>query len=146
MFVHIRENIDRKDRGSTTIETVIWLPVLLMLIACIFQYGLIMNGRNAVQAACFEAARQAALADDPEQAAKSVVNGFADGTLPGWGQSGIVRTEVEMPEGGDPGCPVKVEVEYDVPVFIGNLVPGLQSNNGLATIKGSAEMIIEEKP
>lgn len=146
MFALISENIDKQDSGSTTIETVLWLPVLLMLIACIIQFGLILNGKNAVQAACFEAARQAAIADDPVQEAEAVVKGFADGVLPGWGENGTVRTRVDMPEGSDPGCPVKVAVAYDVPVFLGKLVPGLESNNGLTTVEGSAEMVIEEKP
>ncbi len=134
------------DNGSTTIETIIWLPILLMLIACIIQFGLIFNGRNAVQAACFEAARQAALSDDPEGAARTTVEGFANGVLPGWKKDGLVRTNVAMPEGTDPGCPVRVEVAYDVPVFLAKLIPDLAFNGGLTTVRGSAEMLIEEKP
>lgn len=133
-------------RGSTTIENIIWLPILILVLAGIAQFGLIVNARNAVQAAAFEGARQASTSATPEETAADVVYDFAGGVLPGWRRDGLVRADVSMPEGQEPGAPVRVDVSYDVPVVFGGVIPGLGPDSDVRHVKGSAELAIEEKP
>lgn len=134
------------ERGSTTVENMFWLPVLFLVLAGIVQFGLIFNARNAVQAASFEGARIASVAQDPVSVAREAVYNFAQGVLPGWRQGQRVRAEVSMPAGSAPGSLVVVKVEYDVPVFFAGFLPGLETARGIKTVKGSSRMTIEEKP
>lgn len=134
------------ERGSTTVENVIWLPLLLLIFAAIIQFGLIFNARNAVEAASFEAARQAAVSETPILQAEEAVYEFAQGVLPGWSREGRVRAQVVAPEGTQPGTVIRVDVSYDVPVFFANLIPNLETSPGVVTVKGSSAMAVEEKP
>lgn len=134
------------EQGSTTVENIIWFPLLLLIFAAIIQFGLIFNARNAVEAASFEATRQAAVSESPISQAESAVYEFAQGVLPGWNRGGRVKTQVVTPEGIHPGAVVTVNVLYDVPVFFAALMPNLETSPGVVTVKGSSSMTVEEKP
>lgn len=134
------------ERGSATVENIVWFPLLLMIFAAIVQFGLIFNARNAVQAASFEAARQAVVSDEPTSQAESAVYNFARGILPGWKQGQRVKARVLTPDGVSPGASVTVNVSYDVPVFFAGLLPKLETSPGIFTVKGNSTMMIEEKP
>lgn len=54
-----------RESGSATVENIVWLPVSLLVIGAIVQFGLYFNARTAVQAAAYEAARQAAVDENP---------------------------------------------------------------------------------
>lgn len=58
----------RSDRGSTTLELVIWAPVLLLIMSVIIYAGRVAQAQQTVQAAAGEAARAASVAADRYQA------------------------------------------------------------------------------
>lgn len=58
----------RSDRGSTTLELVIWAPVLLLIMSVIIYAGRVAQAQQTVQAAAGEAARAASAAADRYQA------------------------------------------------------------------------------
>ena len=136
----------RDEKGSATVENIVWFPLLLLIFAAIIQFGLIFNARNAVQAASFEAARQAVISEEPTSQAESAVYNFARGILPGWKQGARVKAQVLTPEGGSPGASITVNVSYDVPVFFAGLLPKLETSPGIFTVKGGSTMTMEEKP
>lgn len=132
--------------GSTTVENIAWLPILLMVLGSIVQFGLYFNARVAVQAAAFEAARQAAVSDDPEYTAKEIAYGFADGTLPGWSPENQLSVAVDTAGESEPGSPIRVDVVYKVPLFFSGLLPLQKSFGGFLSAKGSSSTTIEERP
>jgi hypothetical protein len=132
------------ETGSATIEMIAWLPILLCVLAAIVQFGLYFNARNAVQAASFEAARQAALAEDPN-AAMRVVYEYANGVLPGWTEGGRVSATVAAPRPSLPGDAVEVRVSYDVPILLGGIMDKAGEASFL-TVRGSSTMTVEERP
>lgn len=135
-----------EEHGSATIEMIIWLPVLLVLLGAVVQFGLYFNAETAVQAASFEAARQASIAADPAQAAEDVAYGFADSTLPGWHKGERVAVVIEAPDNPKPGDDIDVRVTYQVPGFLTGIVPGISSSAKGLVVYGSAKMSIEERP
>ncbi len=110
------------------------------------QYGLYFNAVTAVQAAAFEAARQASIASDPARAAEEVVYGFANDTLPGWQEGDRVAVAIESPDCPEPGDDVDVRVTYEVPGFMTGIIPGVSPSAKKLMVYGSAKMSIEERP
>jgi Flp pilus assembly protein TadG len=55
----------RDERGATIVETAFALPVLLMMIWGIFQFGMVLNGNAGMQHALGEGARLATLCLNP---------------------------------------------------------------------------------
>ena len=132
--------------GSATVENIIWLPVLLMMIGAIVQFGLYFNARNTVQAAAYEAARQAATAAEPRTAAEETAFGFAEGIVPGWTKGQRVEVAIEAPIEPHPGESISVEISYRVPVFFARMLPGFKEEGGTVKVRGIAKTVIEEKP
>ena len=132
--------------GSATVENIIWLPVLLMMIGAIVQFGLYFNARTTVQAAAYEAARQAATAPEPRIIAEETALEFAEGVVPGWTKGQRVEVTVETPIEPHPGESISVEVGYRVPVFFTHILPGFEEAGGAAKVRGIAKTVIEEKP
>lgn len=133
------------DTGSTTIEMIAWLPILLLVIAGIFQFGLYFNARNAVQAAAFEAARQAAVSRTPELTAKQVTTAYAGGTLPGWVEGQRLRTSISIVERGRPNESIEVLVTYDTPIYMAGIL-GIGGEAENLKVKGTSHMQLEELP
>ena len=132
--------------GSATVENIIWLPVLLLMIGAIVQFGLYFNARNTVQAAAYEASRQAATAPKPRAIAEETAFGFAEGILPGWTKGQRVEVAVEAPIEPYPGESISVEVSYRVPIFFARILPGFKETGGTVKVRGIAKTTIEEKP
>lgn len=131
--------------GSTTIEMVTWLPILLLIIAAVVQFGLYFNARNAVQAAAFEAARQASLSEDPEMTAKDVVANYADGVLPGWHEGDRLHVDASMRGTGRPNQAISILVTYSPFIFMPRIIR--QDGQILhLTATGKAEFEMEESP
>lgn len=136
----------KREKGATTVEIVLWLPILILIIAMIIQFSLIMNARNAAQQASFEGARKGIVSTYPIQAATEAVYGFAGESLPGWREGGRVRAHASTPQGTLPGCPLEVRVDYDVPILFAGFLPGLETAPGIYTVRGHSVMNIEVKP
>ncbi len=130
--------------GSALLELSIVLPVLLLIIAGIIQFGFILNAKVAVNSAAYEAAREATLASDPNKAALDSAQNYASAALPGWSYGERLHTSVDL-TGTEPGDLVEVRVTYKIPVFFAKLLPFSGKDGDYLNITGSSVMSIEEK-
>lgn len=132
------------EKGNVFIELALVMPVLLLLIAGIVQFGFILNARVVVNSASYEAARAATLAEDPVGEALNAIQNYASSTLPGWDFDERLRAKINI-SGTDPGDVVSIEVTYLIPVFFPKILPFAVGSGGYTDISGSSVMRIEEK-
>lgn len=132
------------EKGSVFIELALVMPLLILLIAGIVQFGFLLNAKIAVNSASYEAARIATLSDSPESDAISSVLAYASSTMPGWNFNERLSLKVDI-SGVNPGDIVRVEVIYRIPVFFSNILPFSLVGDGFADIRGSSVMRVEEK-
>jgi Flp pilus assembly protein TadG len=130
----------RSERGQAAVEFAMVVPLLCVFIIAIFHFGKVMNYWLDLNHVASEGARKAA------------VNGFAtDGGYGTWVRNRLETAELRdggstsipspstvnvcLPEGGDVGDPVTVQVaaDYSLP-FIGKTV----------TLRGTATMRMEQ--
>ncbi len=130
--------------GNVLLELALILPLLLLLVAGIVQFGFILNAKIAVNSASYEAARVATLSDDPAGSAMAAVENYASSTLPGWNFKERLKAKVNA-SGTNPGDLVSVEVIYMIPLFFAKISPFSENGNRLTEISGSSVMRIEEK-
>ncbi|TYB48547.1 TadE/TadG family type IV pilus assembly protein [Actinomadura chibensis] len=124
------------DRGTATLEAVIWAPVLLMFAGLIIAAGRIVVGGGAVEAAARDAARQASLARTPS-AARSRALASAEEALHRQGLQCDPTVAVDTSEfGRPPGTAAAVSVTVECVVRLSDLVvAGLP---GARTMRASA--------
>jgi hypothetical protein len=132
------------EQGNVFIELALVMPILILLVAGIIQFGFILNAKVAVNSASYEAARAATLSDKPELDAANSALSYAYSTLPGWSFDERLSLKVDV-SGTDPGDIVQVEVIYKVPVFFSKISPFSMFEDGYAEVCGSSAMSIEEK-
>ncbi len=134
--------------GNVLVELALVLPVLILLLAGIVQFGFILNAKVAVNSASYEAVRIATLAENPEEAALAAVLNYASASLPGWSFDERLKARLNIPD-KNPGTLISVEVIYSIPIFFSNIFPfsAIGSNNSLSfmEVKGFSAMQIEEK-
>jgi Flp pilus assembly protein TadG len=130
--------------GNVLIEFALIMPVLLLILAGIIQFGFLLNAKIAVNSASYEAARAATLSDNPEDDAISSVISYASSSLPGWDLNKQLSIEIDK-TGNAPGDRVRINVFYDVPIFFSRILPVLESGSGFYRVCGSSVMQIEEK-
>jgi Flp pilus assembly protein TadG len=130
--------------GNVLIEFALIMPVLLLILAGIIQFGFLLNAKIAVNSASYEAARAATLSDNPEDDAISSVISYASSSLPGWDLNKQLSIEIDK-TGNAPGDRVQINVFYDVPIFFSRILPVLESGSGFYRVCGSSVMQIEEK-
>lgn len=130
--------------GAVFIELALVMPILLLMLAGIIQFGFILNAKVAVNSASYEAARAATLAEDPVGEALKSVQSYASSTLPGWDFSERLKADVYI-SGSSPGDTVKVKVIYSIPVFFSKILPLPAGKDGYTGISGTSIMRIEEK-
>lgn len=126
------------------LELALILPLLLALLAAIIQFGFMLNAKIAVNSAAYEAARAATLAENPQAAAMQAIEKYPGSALPGWHDGDRLHASIEA-ESLEPGYPVKVRVNYKVPLFFPRIFsfPGLEDGN--FTVSGFSTMRMEEK-
>ena len=132
------------EKGTVFIELTLVLPILILLIAGIIQFGFLLNAKIAVNSASYEAARIATLSDNPESDAINAVLAYASSTMPGWNFNERLSLEVDI-SGKDPGDIVQVEVTYKIPIFFPKIPPFSIIGEDSTEIRGSSVMRIEEK-
>jgi hypothetical protein len=104
---------DRRERGQALVEVAMVLPLLLLLAVGVVAVGRIVSVQAGVAAVAREAARSAALADTPSEAAE---RGLARGAAvaAGYGLTGAsFRLEVD-PGRLERGGVVRAEARYGV--------------------------------
>ena len=133
-----------KQNGNVLLELALILPLLLLFISGIVQFGFILNAKIAANSAAYEAARTATVSEDPYSSAAAAVENYANGSLPGWKFGERLKASINIPD-TDPGTLITVEVIYSVPVFFSEIIRFPGSANGFTDIKGISAMRIEEK-
>lgn len=132
------------ERGSVFVEFALVLPVLILLVAGIIQFGFLLNAKIAVNSASYEAARAATLSNDPESGAVNAALEYASSTMPGWNLNERLSLRIDI-SGTNPGDAVGVDVIYKVPIFFSKIPPFSMIGDGHAEVTGSSVMRIEEK-
>ena len=138
------ERFYKSEDGNVLVEFALIMPVLLLMIAGIIQFGFILNAKVAVNSASYEAARSATLSENPEVDAVSAVANYAASSLSGWDLGERLGVEVDL-SGNDPGDIVRVNVSYNVPVFFSSIISGSGIKGGFFKVVGTSTMQIEEK-
>ena len=124
-------HVNGDDRGSATLELVVWAPALLLLVGLLIVAGRINTAHGAVEQAAVEAARSASIARTP-QAARSQALASAQESL---AHQGIQCTSVTVTvdTGGfasQPGTPAVVSATVSCPVRLADLtlpLPGTRT-------------------
>jgi len=132
------------EKGSIFIELALVMPILIILIAGIVQFGFLMNAKVAVNSASYEAARAATLSDNPESDAINSVLTYASSALPGWDFNERLSIKVDI-SGINPDDIVHIEVTYKVPIFFSKILPFSVFEDGYVSVCGSSVMRMEEK-
>ena len=140
---HINDN-NICQKGNILLELALILPLLLLLIAGIVQFGFILNAKIAVNSASYEAARAATLSEDPSATALKVAKDYAGSNLPGWDYNDRLEVRTNI-AGNAPGDPINVEVIYQVPLFFKNISSLAGDENSMIEVKGASVMRVEEK-
>ena len=134
----------QSENGNVLVEFALIMPVLILILAGIVQFGFLLNGKIAVNAASYEAARAATLSDNPEADAINAVSSYASASLPGWDLQEQLSIEINT-TGNSPGDSVQIKVFYDVPLFFSKILPISESGSSFFKVSGSSVMQIEEK-
>ncbi len=132
------------EEGSVFIELALVLPILILLISGIIQFGFLLNAKIAVNSASYEAARVATLSDNPELDAANAVLEYASSTIPGWNFDERLSLKVDI-SSMNPGDIVNVEVIYEVPIFFSKIPPFSIIGDEYSKVCGSSVMRMEEK-
>ncbi|MEX0992302.1 MAG: TadE/TadG family type IV pilus assembly protein [Actinomycetota bacterium] len=99
----------RSPRGSSTVEFVLVLPLLLIVLLGVVQVGLVMRDQLRVSQAVRDAAREASVTLDQGAIMRAAERSGLDGA----------RLELSVArEGGAPGDPVAVVLTYHEPVVV----------------------------
>jgi Flp pilus assembly protein TadG len=130
--------------GTVLLELALILPVLLLFISGIVQFGFVLNAKVAANSAAYEAARTATISEEPYSSAAAAIENYANGSLPGWKIGERLKAVINIPD-TNPGTLITVEVIYSVPVFFSGIIRFPDTVNGFTDIKGMSAMRIEEK-
>ena len=130
--------------GSVLLELSLIIPILLLLIAAIVQFGFVLNAKIAVNSAAYEAARAATISENPNDSAIYAIENYAKSSIPGWSFSERLRANIVIPN-NNPGTEASVEVFYRVPLFFSKILPFDNSSSTSIEVKGKSVMRIEEK-
>ncbi len=113
------------ERGAAAVEFALVLPILVLILFGVIEFGGVYNAQLMVTGAAREGAREMALEGDPAEAAATAIGAVA---VAG---AGDLEVTVE-PEACAPGTDVTVAVVYDRP-FLTGLFGATLELTGLAT-------------
>ena len=99
----------REEEGQATVELALLLPVVVVLLLAVLQLGLVARDVVLVTHAAREAARAAAVDDDPDAPRQAAE---ASGGLT------AARLSVDVSGRGEAGSRVRVEVRYRIPTSV----------------------------
>ena len=134
----------QSEKGNVLVEFALIMPVLLLILAGIVQFGFLLNAKIAVNSASYEAARSATLSDNPEADAVRAAESYASASLPGWSFEDRLNMEF-ISSGYLPGDRIQINLFYDVPLFFSGLLTIPGNSNNFFKVHGSSVMQIEEK-
>lgn len=112
---------DRTCRGQSLVEFTLVLPMFLLLLIGIAEFGRAWMTRNILTGAAREAVRIAAVQGNAASALSR-----ANGIL---GSAGISGASVNIIDDGTPFGTCSVTVTYNFPVTVAGFLPGLTGTN-----------------
>lgn len=130
------QNHRRRSRGQSLVETAIILPIVLLLVMGIIDFGLLFNNYILISNASREGARKAALGGTDSEVVQTIQNMTTPLTL-----SNMTITISPAYGSRGHGAQVKVDITYRSPLItpiIDNFFPG-----GVAELKNSSIMRVE---
>lgn len=133
------------ERGQALPEFALVLPILLLVVFGIVEFGLALNTQNDQTHLANEVARYAIINENPggaeelqQWAKKQGDNSFISG-------SGAGKICITFPEGAEPGKPVRVEATSKIKWL--PLLPKTKATSfGETTLKSTAYMRLETSP
>ena len=111
-----------RQKAQAIVELALILPILLLLLMGIVELGRIFMAQHTITNATREGARIGSLPSSTTSDAHSTVSTYMNAA----GLSG--DTNVSMSNVGptvNPGATTSVTVEHQLPILVGNLIPGL---------------------
>ncbi|MCU1440627.1 MAG: TadE family protein [Rhodoglobus sp.] len=106
------------ERGAAVVEFALILPILIVLILGLIEFGRIFNVQISITNAAREAARTMAIENDPALARADAINA-APSVNPALAAGNITITPADC----DAGQTVTVTIAYDVTLLSGYFVP-----------------------
>ena len=106
----------RSERGATAVEFAFILPLLIVLVLGIAEFGRAFQVSGTLSAAAREGVRVMALQNDPV-AARAAVRGAAPTLNPAVTDAQIVITPASCPTTGATNTTVRLTVTYPMPFF-----------------------------
>lgn len=144
--MRIFSGLKKNSKGQGLVEFGLILPLLLVLVFGIIQYGIIFNGMITVTSAAKEGARIASVGGTAGDVETRVENTLRASFLVAFDLKNDPDVKIVVTPSLDPdertyGDPLVVEVESYVPI----LVPMVMTNTTY-TIRGRSQVRIEGKP
>ncbi len=125
----------RREEGTSAIELVLYMPLLMIVIILTVQFALIYLGNQAVSAAAREAARTTRISGDVEagrERGRSYAGSLGSGLVSG------VTVDVDLVDGGN-------EVRAVVRAQGAQLIPFIRSPRLSETVQGPLEQFVEDQ-
>jgi len=134
----------RSNSASTTLETIFWIPIWVIILMLILQGGIVIFAKIIVSQAAREGARVGAVSQNPISDAKSKIMNYGGNRLPGWSDLSKLSISAETPDGALPGKEIRINIKYEVPIFFTALWNSSKSNTpSILNVDGNSSMIIE---
>ena len=131
----MRNRID-DERGATAVEFAFIVPLLLMLVLGIAEFGHAFQVQGTLSAAAREGVRAMALQNDPA-AARTAVRNAAASLHPGVTDAQIAITPASCPTVGGGSTNVRLTISYPMPYLTGFFGSGLAlSGTGVMRCNG----------
>ena len=111
-----------RQKAQAIVELAFVLPVLLLVIMGIIEFGRIFMAQQTITNAAREGARLGILPSSTVSDVQSTVNAFMD-TAGLTGSPTITVANVGPTV--QPGAATSVAVQYELPILTGNIIPGL---------------------
>jgi len=105
-----------RDRGAAAVEFALVLPILLLLVFGVIEFGRIYSIQSSITAAARNGARVMALTNDPTSASQAAVAAAAPYTISSADVS-ITPTDCDVTD--SPGASTTVTINYPVTLLTG---------------------------
>jgi hypothetical protein len=118
-----------QQRGASAVEMALVLPILVLLVFGIIEFGAYLYNQQVLTNASREGARAGIIQRETpvsDGEIRSVVNSYASGRMITFGDSGTEpSTDISAPGGRQFGMPLIVTSNYEYSFFVvGSLIPG----------------------
>ncbi|MDP8245602.1 MAG: TadE/TadG family type IV pilus assembly protein [Candidatus Hinthialibacter antarcticus] len=111
------------ERGSATVEFALVLPILMLMLFGIIEFGRVLSVQHLLNTAVREGARMAALPGADNATVIAKVNEVLSGAGVSYDGLQLTPADVSSASRNDP-VTVRVQVNYESVAWVGGIVPG----------------------